>query len=185
MKPLFPDPALSLTVCERTISQVHREKPRKPVTAPRFLHGLQIIISAFHEFSCRQCFPFKRLSPGFGVKLQFIRPYRVGGERGRRVFGFPRESTVLPSRRPYVRAADSAAGGRAARTRTQQGSGPGWEPRRRPRAGAGAGAGVPAAIGCSSAGRRRDPAAGPPASPAPPQPPNAAARSSGGAGDRR
>lgn len=118
--------------------------------------------------------------PGFDSKLQFIRTYGV------RFWKRPAGDSVFAGihgahRLPAVRAgADPATGGRAARTRTQQGSGPGWEPRCRPRAGAGAGAGVPAAIRCSSAGRRRDPAAGPPASPVPPQPPNAAARSSAG-----
>lgn len=102
-----------------------------------------------------------------------------GLERGRRVFRFARGFTVLRAACPTA-GADAATGGRTSRTRTQQGSGPGEQPRRRPRAGAGAGAGVPAAFGCSTAGRRRDPAAGPPATPVPPQPPNAAARSSAG-----
>ncbi|XP_078191719.1 uncharacterized protein LOC144577456 isoform X2 [Callithrix jacchus] len=56
---------------------------------------------------------------------------------GRGSGGLARGLAALGAACPRCGLQTGPRGGRAARTRTQQGSRPGWEPRRRPRAGAG------------------------------------------------
>lgn len=118
--------------------------------------------------------------PGFGTELRFLRTQGCTA--------FPlvlsRDSPPPPPPRSTCRLQSGPRPGRRALGPSRT-PGPGGSRAADPGQAPGAGAGCSGRGPCSSAGRRREPAAGPPASPAPLQPPNAAARSSWGAGDRR
>lgn len=164
---------MSLTFCERTLYHRCTEQ----TSWPRFLPGLQILASAFWEFGWSQ-----RLSlhtQALALSSAFSAPTAARLSRS----CFPGAPPPRPPRGTCKLQSGPRPGRRAlGPSRTP---GPGGSRAADPGQAPGAGAGCSGRGRCSSAGRRREPAAGPPASPAPPQPPNAAARSGWGAGDRR
>lgn len=123
------DPAMSLTFCERTLDHrcTEQTSPTTLVFSARAadssicLLGVRLKPASFFAH------------PGFGTELRSLRTHGGGS-------AFPpvlsRGSPPSPAAPQYVQAAERAEA-RTASARTQQDSGPGWEPSRRPRAGAG------------------------------------------------
>lgn len=118
---------MSLTFCERTL--YHRcTEQTSPAT---FVLSTRAADSSICLLGVRLKPASFFAHPGFGTELVFLRTH--GGSAFPLVLSRGSPSPAAPQ---YVQAAEPAAA-RAASARTQQDSGPGWEPSRRPRAGAG------------------------------------------------
>lgn len=118
---------MSLTFCERTL--YHRcTEQTSPAT---FVLSTRAADSSICLLGVRLKPASFFAHPGFGAKLVFLRTH--GGSAFPLVLS---RGSPSPAALQYVQAAERAAA-RAASARTQQDSGPGWEPSRRPRAGAG------------------------------------------------
>lgn len=161
---------MSLTFCERTL--YHRcTEQTSPAT---FVLSTRAADSSICLLGVRLKPASFFAHPGFGTELVFLRTH--GGSALPLVLSRGSPSPAAPQ---YVQAAERAAA-RTASARTQQDSGPGWEPSRRPRAGAGRWSRVFRPRSVQLGWETARPGGGAPASPAPPQPPDAVARSSGG-----
>ncbi|CAO2587114.1 hypothetical protein LEMLEM_LOCUS4338 [Lemmus lemmus] len=118
---------MSLTFCERTL--YHRcTEQTSPAT---FVLSTRAADSSICLLGVRLKPASFFAHPSFGTELGFLRTH--GGSAFPLVLS---RGSLSPAAPQYVQAAERAAA-RTASARTQQDSGPGWEPSRRPRAGAG------------------------------------------------